>query len=384
MSVHPPRLLFFGTYREEYARNQMTIEGLRRAGWQVIECHAKLWRSVEDRVQTASGGWLRPAFILRALKSYAQLIRNYYKAGDYDVLLVGYPGHFDVFLARWLAKLRRKPLAWDVLNSLYLITLERGIRQRSAFTVDMLRRIERRACRLPEMMFLDSQQFVDWFAETHEVDPSRFRLVSIGADDRIFQPLEAPVSLKDAMRVIYYGSYIPNHGVEYIVEAARLLEGTDNHSPVVFEMVGDGPERAKAEALARNYALTNVEFIDWLERDQLTQHIARSDLVLGAFGTTQQLLLTNNNKIYEGFAMRKAVVSARTPALPEVLRHGEHLYLCERGDPASLAEAIRKLQSDRELRLRLAENGYRVFCEHFSVAQIGKHTAAHLNELLPK
>ena len=33
MVTHPPRVLYFGTYREEYARNQIIIEGLRRAGW---------------------------------------------------------------------------------------------------------------------------------------------------------------------------------------------------------------------------------------------------------------------------------------------------------------------------------------------------------------
>jgi glycosyltransferase involved in cell wall biosynthesis len=382
VSASPPRLLFFGTYREEYARNQILIEGLRRAGWEVVECHASLWRGVEDRVQAASGGWANWGFFRRLFDAYAQLIRLYRKSGEYDVILVGYPGHLDVYLARFLASIRGRPLAWDVLNSLYLISVERGIEERSAFTVGMIRRLEQFACRLPDRMFLDTQQFVNWFVDTHHLDPTRFRLVQIGADDRNFLPLDDPQPQDGQFRIIYYGSYIPNHGVEYIIEAARLLERGSPGNPVLVEMVGVGPERAKAQELAERYSLQNVCFIDWLERDALAERIARADVVLGAFGVTRQLLLTNNNKIYEGFAMRKPVISARTPALPEVLQHGEHLYLCERGDPTSLAQAVRALQADPALCRRLAENGYRVFHDHFDVTQIGKKIASHLDELV--
>ena len=382
MSASRPRLLFFGTYREEYARNQILIEGLRRAGWEVVECHASLWRGVEDRVQAASGGWARPDFLLRAIKCYAQLLKKYRQAGEFDVLLVGYPGHLDVYLARILAWIRRRPLAWDVLNSLYLISVERGIEERSPFTVKMIRRLEQIACRLPDRLFLDTQQFVNWFVDTHHLDPSRFRLVQIGADDRNFLPLDHLHPQDGQFRIIYYGSYIPNHGVEYIIEAAHLLERETPGKPFLVEMVGVGPERAKAQELAERYSLRNVCFIDWLERETLAERIAQADVVLGAFGVTQQLLLTNNNKIYEGFAMRKPVISARTPALPEVLHHAEHLYLCERGDPASLAQAIRAMQSDPALCRNLAENGYRVFHDHFDVTQIGKKIASHLDELV--
>ena len=382
MSAPARRVIFFGTYREEYARNQILIEGLRRVGWEVVECHAPLWRGVEDRVQAASGGWASLGFLRRVISSYIQLLQTYRRVGAYDVLLVGYPGHFDVFLARLLAFLRRKPLAWDVLNSLYLITVERGIQKRSGFTVEMIRCIERLACRQPDMLFLDTQQFIDWFVQTHRLDPGRFRLVMIGADERNFLPLEKSKPSDNSFRIIYYGSYIPNHGVEYIIEAARILEAETSYEPVMVEMVGDGPERRKAEALAEKYQLKTVCFIDWLERDALTEHIAQCDVVLGAFGTTRQLLLTNNNKIYEGFAMRKAVISTRTPALPNLLHHGEHLYLCGRGDPASLADAVRILQADPALRDRLAESGYRIFREHFDVTHIGRQAANHLEELL--
>jgi hypothetical protein len=41
------KVRYFGTYREEYSRNQIMIEGLRRAGVDVVECHVELWISTD-------------------------------------------------------------------------------------------------------------------------------------------------------------------------------------------------------------------------------------------------------------------------------------------------------------------------------------------------
>ncbi|MCI0519004.1 MAG: group 1 glycosyl transferase, partial [Chloroflexi bacterium] len=114
-SLPPLRVCYFGAYREEYPRNQIMIHGLRQAGAEVIECHQPLWHGIQDRVQVASGGWLKPRFWLRLLHAYTALLGKYRRVGRYDVLVVGYPGHYDVFLARLLAWLRGRPLAWDVL-----------------------------------------------------------------------------------------------------------------------------------------------------------------------------------------------------------------------------------------------------------------------------
>ena len=100
------RVCYFGTYRSNYARNQIVMNGLRSQGITIIECHSNLWESVDDRVRAASGGWLHPSFWWRVIKTYVTLLHRYLRIGDYDVLLVGYPGHLDVFLAWILVKIK--------------------------------------------------------------------------------------------------------------------------------------------------------------------------------------------------------------------------------------------------------------------------------------
>lgn len=375
----PLRVCYFGTYRANYSRNQMMIAGLRLNGVEVIECHETLWYGIEDRVQTTSGGWLRPAFWWRVLRTYGCLLRKYRQVQDYDILMVGYPGQFDVFLARLLAWMRGKPLVWDIFMSIYLIALERGLQARSSFTVNLLRLFEWAALRLPNLLILDTAEYVTWFHATHGISPQRFRLVPTGADDRVFHPL-ADQPLEDGkFRVIYYGTFIPNHGVTYIIEAARLLAA---EPAICFELIGRGPEQEKALCLAQQYALSNVTFVEWLEVEALVKRVAQAHLCLGAFGTTPQSLMTVQNKIYQAMAMAKPLLSGDAPAVRQAFQHGEEIYLCERENSAALAEAIRTLWQDPGLRERLAQNGYRRFKREYDLQKIGERCAAHLREVV--
>lgn len=378
-SQKPLRVCYFGTYRESYARNQILIEGMRINDIDVVECHQTLWFGIEDRVHAVQGEWIKPAFWIRVFKTYFLLIKKYLTIRKYDILMVGYPGQFDVFLAKILSWFRRKPLVWDVLNSLYLISSERGLRKSNPFTTQIIKKIEKTACQLPDMLFLDCQEFINWFKETYDINEKRFRIVPIGADDRHFNISNHSPKNDDVFRVIYYGTYIPNHGVEYIVKSARLIR---NDPQIHFEMIGTGPEYNKAVELADEYKLNNITFISWKKREELIEHIDKSNLVLGVFGTTKQVTLTNNNKIYEGFAMMKPVLSGYSPSMPKILQHGTHLYLCERGSPEAITDAIRILKSNPALCKKLETNGKMIFHQKFDVQSIGQQIKHHLDEFI--
>jgi glycosyltransferase involved in cell wall biosynthesis len=372
------RVCYFGTYRANYSRNQIMIEGLRQAGVEVIECHALLWHGIEDRVQAASRGWLRPKFLMRVFQTYWRLLRAYARLGDFDIMVLGYPGQLDVFLARVLTWLRRKPLVMDVFMSIYLVAAERGLVDRHPLTGRLIRWIEKLALRLPDLLIQDTAEYVQWFQKIYGLDPSRFRLVPTGADDRIFHPVEVERHNNGHFRVLYYGTFIPNHGVEHIVEAARIL---GNDPTIHFELVGEGPTKARVMALAEQYGLTNVTFTDWVDRQALPRKAAEVDVLLGVFGTTPQSMMTIQNKIYEGLAMARPVVTADSPTVRNAFKHGEDVYLCERANPQALAVAVQKLKTCPDLCEHIAERGYQAFQEQFALRHNGARFIAHLRTL---
>jgi glycosyltransferase involved in cell wall biosynthesis len=372
------RVCYFGTYRATYPRNRLNIERLCLNGVEVVECHATLWKGLEDREQVAGGGWLKPGFWLRAIIAYLRLIWRYLHVGRYDVLVVGYPGQPDIPLARLLSWLGRKPLVYDVMMSIYLIAQERGLEQSSSFSVRLIRSVERLACRLPDRLIIDTPEYARWYQENYDIRSEKIRLLPLGADDRLFKPLDCHEKDDSKFLCLYYGTFIRNHAPGVIVDAARLLA---DDPTIQFEMIGQGPEREKTVALANSYGLANLSFIDWMDVDKLVQRVACADVLLGTFGVTPQAMMTMQHKIHEGLAMAKPIINGESPVMSSTLQHGETIYLCERQNPRALADAILTLRDDQLLRARLARQGYEFYQANLNFEIIGRKLTEYLEEL---
>ena len=381
MSIKKLKVCYFGTYRAEYSRNQIMIEALRSNGVEVIECQEQLWQGIEDRVDSVEGGWLKLIFLKRVARAYLNLLRKYRKTGKYDVLIVGYPGQFDVLFARFLTWFYRKPLVWDVFMSIYLIALERGLEEKNRIIVGLIRAWENFACRLPDLLIIDTSEYAQWFQKTHQISANRFKLVPTGADDRIFRPMIAHPSRENQFKVLYYGTFIPNHGVPYIIAATKLLSG---YKDIHFDFIGDGPDRTQSIEYVNKSGLKNITFIEWLDKESLVKRISHADISLGAFGTTPQSLMTVQNKIYEGLAVRRTVITGDSPAVRQAFVHGENIYLCERADPDALAHAILTLYENPTLLKKIAESGYATYQLKFSLNKNGERYKSHLLSLIQR
>jgi len=348
--IRPLRVCFFGTYRANYVRNQVMIHGLRENGVVVTECHVPLWHSVADRVEQAGGGWKRPQFWLRVMRSYWTLLRTHMKTPPYDIMLVGYPGQFDVYLGRLLSWWRRKPMALDILMSLHLIAEERGLVKKSPFTGKLIFFLEKYGLKLPDLLIADTPEYRAYYSEKYNLPLHKFQLIPLGVDDRIYAPRPHLQPPTDYFRVLYYGTFIPLHGIETMLRAAARLQ---EYPQIQFDFYGDGQEKAKAEGLAQELALKNVHFCGWIDKEQLPDEIAKSHICLGVFGTTKQSRCTIQNKIWEGMMMQRPVITGDAATIREELTHQKHVYLVERANPSALADGILALERDSALRQRM-------------------------------
>jgi glycosyltransferase involved in cell wall biosynthesis len=346
-------------------------------GVEVVECHATLWHGIEDRVEQASGGWRNPRFWVRVLTAYWRLLAAHWRLPNYDVMLVGYPGQFDVYLGRLLTWWRRKPLALDILMSLHLIAEERGLVERHRFTGRLLFWLEKGGLMLPDLLIADTAAYQDYYGRQYNLPASRFRRVPMGADDRLFypRPNRPPAN---CFQVTYHGTFLPSHGLGTIIRAAALLRDDPSIS---FYFYGDGPELAPTQDFARGQDLPNVVFHGHVAQEALPDALARSHLILGVFGTTPQALMTMQNKIWEGLAMARPVLSGDSPTVRELLTHGEHIYLVPRNDPQALAVAIQMLKQDRGLREHLAQAGYERYRVDNTIDATGQKLAKMLRSL---
>src|SRR5439155_12304820 len=141
---------------------------------------------------------------------------------------------------------------------------------------------------------------------------------------------------------LFVGKLIPLQGLETILAAARLAP------ELRFRVVGSGQlEPLLGEAPA------NVECVPWVEYDRLPDEYRRAGCALGVFGTGPKAMRVIPNKAFQALACGTPLVTARSPAIAELLVDGESGLLVPAGDPAALASAVRRVAGDVELARRL-------------------------------
>ncbi len=357
------RVCMFGTYEAGYDRNQVLMRGMREAGIEVVECHVPLWESMRYKTSAFKGPAQYLVIAAKLALAYAKLCFRYFLVPPHDIVFVGYLGHFDVFPARLLSWLRRKPLVFDAFVSLYDTSVEdREVFRRGSLSAKLLRLIDRWSCKLPNLVLLDTNQHIDYFCEEFDLDRSKFQRVLVGADPA-YAAKERVAPREDRFVVLHYSKFAPLHGMPYILDAANQLR---DDPEIVFKIVGGGQTFAASKAYAERLGLENLELVPWLEPEQLRQAMREAQVCLGIFGDTPKARRVVPNKVYQCLAAGAAVVTGRSPASEELLVDGEHALLCEMASGEAIADAILNLKRSPALRQQLGENGARLFREHYT------------------
>jgi glycosyltransferase involved in cell wall biosynthesis len=292
------------------------------------------------------------------------------RASKPDAVLVGFPGHSDVALARVLAAPRRIPVLLDAFVSLYETSVEdRGLSGPRSLQALRYATEDRLACRLAHRVVLDTDTHVRYFEEHVHVPPRKLRRIWVGADDDVMRPVPPPPD-DSTLRVFMYGSFIPLHGLEHVVRAAAVLERAGAN--VLVDIAGSGQTEPDVRRLAGDLDLRSVRFLGRRPYEELRELMGASHVCLGIFGTSPKAARVIPNKVFDALAVARPVITADTPAAREVLTHGEHAWLCAPGDPDALAGAILALRDDAATRRRIASAGHRLFRQQFSVDAISR------------
>jgi len=357
--------------------NRVLLAGLEAAGATVVPCHVRVWADAADKMAGigAAGMVGRAA---RMAWAWARLTARFRALPEYDVLIVGYVGHADLLLAKFLSAFRRRPVVLNGLISLHdTVVTDRGLVAPDSLRAGLLRWLDRAAFRGADRVLMDTGAHGRHVAEAYGVPPEKFWRVWVGADPTGLpecppeEPAGGPVS------VLYFGTYIALHGVDTILEAARRLKGED----IRFTLLGRG--QGLEAARERGADLPNVTFDPrWVGRQELLEAVAASHVCLGVFGTGGKAARVIPCKVYDALAMGRPVVTADTPAARELLTDGGDALLVPPGDPAALAAAIAALADDPARRRAVGMAGRATWEAHCTPRAIGADVLSRLATLV--
>jgi glycosyltransferase involved in cell wall biosynthesis len=375
------KVLYFGIYSKgiEYPRNNNLIRALRLNGVEVIELHFKLAESFEKRLSAIQNPIKAIKIFFGVLVSLASLSLRFIKVPPVDVVIVGHPAYFHIHLASLLCKVFQKKamLINDVFIPLYEALVEdRKLVPQDSILGRFLYRFERSCCRSADLCFIDTETHKQYLVDAYGLPVEKVLSVYVGAtiDQR---SCSYSVQEQETFNVIFVGTFIPLHGIDTILNAAKYLQG--DHS-IKFSIVGVGQLRQDMEELSSDWRLTNVTFHDWIPTDKLGQFISSCDLALGIFGRTPKTLRVIPSKIFDICAVGVPFITSDTPALREVFSHRKNAYLVAPGDPIALADAIVDLKEDADLRKLIAEGAKKVGEKFFSLQEVGHGLLAAISE----
>jgi N-acetyl-alpha-D-glucosaminyl L-malate synthase BshA len=152
--------------------------------------------------------------------------------------------------------------------------------------------------------------------------------------------------------------------IKRVLDAVRVLERVNRSRPAVLLMVGDGPERTAAQALARRLGVEDrVRFLG--QRDSAESLLAMADLFLlptelESFGLSA----------LEAMACGVPVIGTDAGGLPEVVCSGETGVLLPVGDVEAMARTALEILGDPDRRRAMGAAARRRAVEHFGVERV--------------
>lgn len=286
-----------------------------------------------------------------------------------DCYLLGFRGHEIFWPLRWL--IGRKPLIFDSLMSPHAALRDD---HKSGWLGSLISYpwyfIEKALLQRANNVLTDTQLHVEFLANHFQLCHSSIHAIPIGAVDRSVvcsRDLEIP---NQPFKVLFYGSFLPLHGMTVILRAAALLRDL----PIFFIFIGgNGSSLIEFQKLRRSLKLEKLEHWRWVNFDELLDcYIAGANLCLGGpFGDTPQARRVITGKTVQCLAMKKAtIVGSIAENFGFIDKY--NCLLVKQGNPTGLAAAIKWAYFNRDQLITIGERGSKLYQENFSSPCIAK------------
>lgn len=233
-------------------------------------------------------------------------------------------------------------------------------------------RISRRIYRSADGILVSSRGYAEYFREKFQIENVRY--LPQYAED-LFGELPQPTEEKQTVDFLFAGNVGSGQSVETIVEAARLLK---NERTIHIHIVGGGISLEKCRILAEG--LPNITFYGRQKLEQMPRYYAMADVFLVSLMKDPVLSMCLPGKVQSYLAAGKPVVGAIDGEAARVIREAECGMCAPAEDPETLAELIRRMAAQPELRKQYGENARRYYRAHFQKEKFISDLAAVLQE----
>lgn len=211
-----------------------------------------------------------------------------------------------------------------------------------------------------------------------------------GVDPKKFYPTEKQVSQikselsidKKKLVVLGVGRLVEKKGFRYLIEASKTILKENKH--VVFVLIGEGDQRKELEQLASKLGvLPHFIFPGWVDYEKLLYYYNTADIfILPSVRDNQGNLDDQSVSVVEAMACGKPIITSDFSGYKLVIENGENGFLVAEKDSFALADSLKKLIDNPQLRDRMGKASRDRSVKMYSWRAIGAQYNKLFNSLL--
>ncbi|MEK9209377.1 MAG: glycosyltransferase family 4 protein [Patescibacteria group bacterium] len=219
--------------------------------------------------------------------------------------------------------------------------------------------------------------FLKDFAVLHGADISKINIVPNGADlNKIRNPKEK-LNIRPGEKVIITTSrLVKKNAVDIIIDAVKLLI-THYSLRITCLILGEGSEKENLKSQIANLKLQNqVSLLGFVPSEEIYDYLALADVFVRP-SRSEGL----GSAFLEAMAMGVPIIGTAVGGIPDFLIDRKTGLFCKVDDPKDLAEKIKILFEDENLRAELIKNAKQLVAEKYDwniISQKMKEIFEHL------
>jgi len=236
-----------------------------------------------------------------------------------------------------------KPLVYTVHDSppwhcFYESTFERIVRY-AAYHI-----MELRTSKIADAVITVSKMIAKIITTECKVPDHKVYVIPNGVDTSIFRP-----ALKKGDFCLFVGQLTRRKGIRYLLHALKMLDDS-----IKCVIVGEGPDRKCMEMRAKKIGLNNVKFLGAVSNEKLIELYSKAAVFV--FPSLSEGLPLS---IIEAMSCGCPVIAFDVGGISEVIKNGYNGFLIKPKDTKALANYLKLLMFDDDLRRNMSINARR-------------------------
>lgn len=271
-----------------------------------------------------------------------------------------------------LGKLLKKKIILDYYISMYdTNVLDRKNFKLNSRKANYLYKIDKRAIKMASKIIFLNRTEMRRYCELVEENYKNLdiEIVPICIDEKRYGKIKFFKNAKKEMVICWWGTYIPLHGIDSILQACKILKdknfnfklylfGNSEKLSVPYKEMVEKLKIKDKVVIKNDFTFNNGKLEEFLEEN--------CDLVLGNFGKSSKAKNVLVNKIIDGISMKIPVLNGESKAPDDFFNYKNDIFKCLNDGDSIARKIIEISNSSKEVIEERVNNSNLIYENNFS------------------